>query len=242
MKFRAPLSFPPRGRSEFPDAETRGDWRGSSRKSAVLQFPCPGWDVGKAVNPDCRGAVSRQNAEGSKLGPEAKPDASPEKREEEMTNIKIEKKPVYDQIAVAGKTYNTVTGTVDRKLVGRVLITTDGGFSGQHQVVGGDGTGILTVKPVEGETELFVELAGGVKSLASFKFFGGFEAPNKENAGVTDLFTTEHDKVERLVACALRMSNAHPECDGQWRIIDARGTRYFLRETAEVNESGKIAE
>lgn len=159
-----------------------------------------------------------------------------------MTNLKIEKKPVYDAINVIGKTYNTVTGSVDRKLVSRVLITADGGFSGQHQVVGGDGTGIITVKPVDGETELFVELAGGIKSLASFKFFGGFEAPNKENAGVTDLFTTEHDKVERLVACAIRMSGAHPECAGQWKVVDARGTRYFLREIAPVNESGKIAE
>lgn len=156
------------------------------------------------------------------------------------TNLKIEKKPVYDTIDVIGKTFNTVTGSADRKLVGRVIITEAAGFDGKHQAVDGDGTGILTVKAVEGETELFVELAGGIKSLASFKFFGGFEAPNKENAGVTDLFTTEHDKVGRLVACALRMSEAHPECDGQWKIVDASGTRYFLRETAEVNEYGKI--
>lgn len=157
-----------------------------------------------------------------------------------MTNLKIEKKPVYDTIDIAGKTYNTVTGTVDRKLVGRVLLTTEAGFNGQHQVVGGDGTGILTVKPIEGDTELYVELAGNIRSLASFKFFGGFEAPNKENAGVTDLFTTEHDKVERLVKCALRMSEAHPECDGQWAVVNSSGARFFLREFAEVNEAGKI--
>lgn len=157
------------------------------------------------------------------------------------TNLKIEKKPVYDAIDVIGKTFNTVTGSADRKLVGRVLVTTSAGFDGQHQAVGGDGTGILTVKAVEAETELFVELAGGIKSLASFKFFGGFEAPNKENAGVTDLFTTEHDKVGRLVACALRMSEAHPECDGQWKIVDASGVRHFIRELAEVNEHGMIA-
>lgn len=157
--------------------------------------------------------------------------------------------PSYESVELVGKTTRAVCGTIDRKLVGRCLITTEDGFTGKHMVVNGDGTPIVSVKEIgegEGKTaevELFVQLVGGKKSLASFKFFKGFLADNRENAGVVDIFTENGDQVARIEECARRMCEAAPECDGQWMIVDKDGKRHFLRKiTTDVNASGKIEE
>lgn len=157
--------------------------------------------------------------------------------------------PSYEQVEIAAKTTRAVCGTIDRKLVGRCLITTQAGFTGKHMVVNGDGTPIVSVKEIgEGEgkaaeLELFVELVGGKRSLASFKFYAGYVADNRENAGVTDVFTENGDQVARIADCAERMCDAHPECDGQWKIVDKDGKRHFLRKiSTDINASGKIEE
>lgn len=162
-------------------------------------------------------------------------------------NMKYTEIPTYESVDVCGKTVDTITGTIDRKTVGRVLITTKAGFAGKHQVVGGDGTAIRTVKPIgenEGDAatvELFVRLVGDIKSLASYKFFKGFIGDNAENAGVKDLYTEDGDQVQRIVETAKRMCNDHPECDSRWEVVDAAGTRWFLRKIAtNLNAAGKV--
>ena len=162
-------------------------------------------------------------------------------------NMKYMEKPTYETVDVIAKTAETVTGTVDRRLVGRALITLDAGFSGRHQVVGGDGTAIRTVEEIgEGDgkvaaPELFVRLVGDIRSLASFKFFKGYVAENPENPGVTDLFTENGDQAAAVEACAERMCDAHPECDGRWEIVDGGGKRYFLRlVTKSLTSVGRI--
>lgn len=182
-----------------------------------------------------------QTAEGSKLGPEAKPDASPEKREEEMQNLKYTVKPTFETVNVIGKSFDTTTGTIDRKAIGRVLMTDAAGFDGKHVLVDGDTeTPIKTVKAAE-EVEVLVEFVGGVKSLATVKFFNAYTRDNAENDGVLDVFTTETDKIGRVIGIAERMAEAHPECDGQWKVVTKDGRRVFLRAYAEVNEAGKIS-
>lgn len=155
--------------------------------------------------------------------------------------------PTYEEVEIAGKSVDTITGTIDRKAVKRCLITTQAGFAGKHQVVGGDGVAIRTVAEIgenEGQAavpELFVELVGGVKSLASYKFYKGYTAKNAENPEVNDLFTEDGEQVNKIVETARRMCGAHPECDSQWKIVDKDGNRWFLRKIAtNVNSIGKI--
>ena len=142
--------------------------------------------------------------------------------------MKIMEKPSYPEMEIVAKTVNgTECGTIDRKVISRVLLTLEAAEK-DYQVVGGDGVGIKTVQEFE-EFEVKVEFVGGIKSLASFKFYKGYKAENRENAGVTDLYTTEVEKIEKLRDCAFRMSEAHPECDRQWKIVDNNGKRVFLR-------------
>lgn len=155
--------------------------------------------------------------------------------------------PVYEEVDIAGKTVEAITGTIDRKPMGRVLITVAAGFAGKHQVVGGDGTAIRSVQAIgenEGDAktvELFVRLAGDIKSLASYKFYRGYVAKNAENPECVDLFTEDSEQVNRIVETAHRMCASHPECDSRWEIVGADGTRYFLRKiAANVNAAGKV--
>lgn len=162
-------------------------------------------------------------------------------------NMKYTEIPTYESVDVVAKTNEAVTGTIDRKLIGRALLTTQAGFEGRHQVVGGDGTPIRTVQKIgegEGEAqavELFVELVGGVRSLASYKFFAGYVGKNPENADVMDLYTDNGEQVAKIVETAKRMCAAHPECDSQWKIVDKNGDRWFLRKIATcLTANGKI--
>lgn len=164
-----------------------------------------------------------------------------------MTKMKFREIPVYEECEIEAKTVDTITGTMDRKTVGRCLLTTAEGFIGKHEVVDGDGTPIVTVKSFGKdedeikEIEVKVALVGDIKSLASFKFFGGYIAPNRENAGVTDIFVEDGAQVNKIVACATRMADAHPECDGVWQIVDKDGKRVFLRKIAtNLDATGKI--
>ena len=162
-------------------------------------------------------------------------------------NMKYTEIPTYESVDVVAKTNEAITGTIDRKLIGRALLTTQAGFEGKHQVVDGDGTPIRTVTEIgEGEgkaqaVELFVELVGGIKSLASYKFFAGYVGKNPENADVMDLYTDNGDQVAKIVETARRMCASHPECDSQWKIVDASGRRWFLRKIATcLKANGKI--
>ena len=155
--------------------------------------------------------------------------------------------PKYETVDIVAKTTEAVTGSIDRRLVGRALLTTEAGFSGGHQVVGGDGTVIRTVRKIgegEGEAgtvELFVRLVGDVRSLARYKFFKGYVAENPENPECVDLFTEDGEQVNRLVETARRMCADHPECDSRWEIVDAAGVRHFLRKIAtDVKPNGMI--
>lgn len=162
-------------------------------------------------------------------------------------NMKYEAVPQYETVEIVAKTLEAVTGTIDRKLVGRALLTTAAGFTGKHRVVGGDGTVIRTVQKIgedEGDAktvELFVRLVGDIKSLASYKFFAGYVAENPENPGCIDLFTGDLDQVQRIVDTARRMCGDHPECDDRWEIVDGAGKRYFLRKiVTDLKANGKI--
>lgn len=171
------------------------------------------------------------------------PESTKQERNKQM-KVKYTEIPSYESCELVGKTDKATCGTIDRKLVGRCLLTKEAGFNGKHMVVGGDETPIVTVEEIgaegkKAEIELFVELVGGKRSLASFKFFKGYYAANRENAGVTDLFTDDRAQIERIEACAGRMCNAMPECDGQWKIVDATGARYFLRRIkADLTSTG----
>ena len=57
-----------------------------------------------------------------------------------MTKMKFREIPSFEEVEVAAKTTDTITGTIDRKTIGRVLLTTAEGFEGKHEVVAGDGT------------------------------------------------------------------------------------------------------
>lgn len=153
--------------------------------------------------------------------------------------------PVYEEVELVGKTVDSTTGTIDRKSIGRVLLTEAAGFEdGKHEVVDGDGTVIRTAAKINEDTgiELRVELVGGIKSLATYKVYKGWTAANKENPEVVDLFTKDEDnKLLSIVNTAKRMSEAHPECDGQWMIVDvATGKRVFFRLVKDVDAKGKI--
>lgn len=156
--------------------------------------------------------------------------------------MKIKEIEQYASIEIVAKTVDSVTGTIDRKPIGRCLLTTEA-VDKHYEVVGGDGTEIVNVAAMaEGESvELFVALVGDIKSLASKKFYTGFKAANRENPEVTDLFTDECDKIDALVQMAGRMCADHPECDSQWQLVDANGKRYFLRKICKsLRANGKI--
>lgn len=163
-------------------------------------------------------------------------------------NMKIREVPVYDECEIVAKTTDTTTGTIDRKTVGRCLLTLADGFAGKHEVVDGDGTTLRTVKEFGKEegaddaVEVIVELVGGVKSLASYKFFKGYKAPNAENPEVMDVFTEDCAQINKIVVTAARMCEAHPECDGQWKIVTkSEGKRVFLRKIAtSLSKTGMI--
>ena len=153
--------------------------------------------------------------------------------------MKVNEKPNYAEMEIAAKTVDSLTGTIDRKKIGRVLVTEEV-VAKDYEVVGGDGTLIVHADKAE-ETELFVELVGGIKSLASFRFFGGWTAKNRENPEATDLYTEEGDKIHRIAECAERMCESHPECDGQWKVVDKDGNRVFVRLVCRsLKANGKI--
>lgn len=153
--------------------------------------------------------------------------------------MKVMEKPQYPEIEIVAKTVESECGTIDRKPIGRCLLTTEE-TDKEYLVVGGDDSLVKTVKEAE-EVEVKVEFVGGVKSLASFKFFKAYVAGNTENEGITDVYTGEYDKLERVRECAARMSEAHPECDGQWMIVDKDGKRVFLRVICKsLKANGKI--
>lgn len=151
--------------------------------------------------------------------------------------------PVYEQVELVGKTIDSTCGTIDRKSIGRVLLTEEAGFDGKHEVVDGDGTVIRTVAKIgEDGIELAVRLVGDIKSLATYKVYDGWTAGNKENAGVIDVFSKDAEgKFLSILNTAKRMSAAHPECDDQWEVIEAAtGKRVFLRKIADVDANGKV--
>lgn len=153
--------------------------------------------------------------------------------------MKVNEKPNYAELEIAAKTVDSLTGTIDRKKIGRVLVTEEV-VAKDYEVVGGDGALIVHADKAE-ETELFVELVGGIKSLASFRFYGGWTAKNRENPEATDLYTEEGDKISRISECAERMCESHPECDGQWKVVDKDGNRVFVRLVCRsLKANGKI--
>lgn len=158
-----------------------------------------------------------------------------------MVNVDV--KPTYAQLNAIGKTCGqAATGTIDRKVISRCILT-DSVFDKDYRVVGGDDTKFVKVAAKD-EVEVWVEMVGNIKSLASFKFYGVYVAANKENDGVTDIFvpadSDDQTKIERALDCASRMSGAHPECDGQYKFVDKDGNRVFLRSYAKVNAHGMI--
>ena len=164
-----------------------------------------------------------------------------------MTKAKYMIKPVYEEVELIGKTCSqTTTGTIDRKKIGRVLITEAAGFEdGKHEVVSGDGTVIRTVAKLDEAVgiKLRVEFVGGIKSLSTYTVYKGWTAANKENPEVIDLYTKDEDcQLLKIVNVAKRMSDAHPECDGQWMIVDvATDKRVFFRPIKDVDAKGMIA-
>ena len=161
--------------------------------------------------------------------------------------MKYEKKPSYPEVEVIAKTVDSVTGTIDRRKVGRRLLTEEVGFdvaSEERRIVGGDETAIKTVAKIETSVEVAVELVGGIKSLATYKFFTGWTAKNDENDDVLDVYVPEgaSENISKAVATASRMCSAHPECDGQWKLVDAAtGKRVFLRLVAtDLGETGMV--
>ena len=158
-----------------------------------------------------------------------------------MVNVDV--KPTYVQLNAIGKTCGqAATGTIDRKVISRCILT-DSVFDKDYRVVGGDDTKFVKVTAKD-EMEVWVEMVGNIKSLASFKFYGVYVAANKENDGVTDIFvpadSDDQTKIERALDCASRMAGAHPECDGQYKFVDKDGNRVFLRSYAKVNAHGMI--
>ena len=158
-----------------------------------------------------------------------------------MVNVDV--KPTYVQLNAIGKTCGqAATGTIDRKVISRCILT-DSVFDKDYRVVGGDDTKFVKVTAKD-EIEIWVEIVGNIKSLASSKFYGVYVAANKENDGVTDIFvpadSDDQTKIERALDCASRMAGAHPECDGQYKFVDKDGNRVFLRSYAKVNAHGMI--
>ena len=162
-----------------------------------------------------------------------------------MTKVKFTEKPTYEEVELIGKTFDSITGTIDRKSISRSLITEAAGFEDKHIVVNGDESTIKSVEKIGDDgVELFVELVGGIKSLASKKLYKGWTAKNKENGDVVDVYVDamgeEVSKAKGLVDIATRMCAAHPECDNQWAIVRKDGGRVFIRLVdTEIDGRGK---
>lgn len=162
--------------------------------------------------------------------------------------LKYTSKPSYPEVDVIGKTVSSEKGTVDSKPIGRLFITGEEGFGPGTEkadkiILGGDeNIKIISVKKAD-EIEVKIKLVDGQKSAASFKFYGAYTAKNPENDGVVDVYTTNGENIERAVACAERMADANPGCDGQYEFINAAGEgRVFLRLIVkELTATGKIA-
>lgn len=160
--------------------------------------------------------------------------------------MKYTEKPTYPEVEIIAKTVDSLAGTIDRRKFGRLLLTEEEGFGKgtEHEgkiVLNGDGTTIKTVKKVD-EIEVVIELVDGQKSAASFKFFDAHTAKNDENEDVEDVFTTNGEQMDRIEACALRMCDANPGVDGQYKIVRKdNGTRVFLRLISKtLKENGKV--
>ena len=152
--------------------------------------------------------------------------------------MKVMRTPEYPEVDVIAKTHDSECGTIARHLIGRRYLTLD---ELPEQKCEGVETNVKLVRVERADAEVRVEFVGGVKSLATFMFFGAFTAENSENPGVTDVFTTDRMTVMRALACVERMSAAHPECDGQWKFTDMDGKRVFLRiVSTELNAKGMI--
>lgn len=152
--------------------------------------------------------------------------------------MKVMKTPEYPEVEVIAKTHDSECGTIARHLIGRRYLTLD---ELPEQKCEGVETNVKLVRVERTDAEIRVEFVGGVQSLATFTFFGAFTAENSENPGVTDVFTTDEATVRRALACAERMSAAHPECDGQWKFTDMDGKRVFLRVISmRLDAKGKI--
>jgi len=153
--------------------------------------------------------------------------------------MKYTSKPTYPEVDVVGKTTHSECGTIDRRKIGRLLITETAGFGPGEEhddkiVLDGDETPIQSVEKVD-EIEVVIRLVDDQKSAASFKFFDAYTAKNKENPEVTDVFTTNGEQVDRAVACAERMCVASPGCDGQYEFLNkASGKRVFLRQIVKT--------
>lgn len=166
-----------------------------------------------------------------------------------MSKIKYDKVPVYAEVEVFGKTTSgSVFGTVARRDVGRCLLTEESGFDptaedGRRMAVGGDANCLIQTVAKVAEKSLFVRLAGGAKSAAEFKFFDCYEAKNRENDGITDVFVKKAVKeVDEIVKCADGMCKAHPECSDRWEIVDKDGNRVFIRIYGSVGKNGELVE
>ena len=161
--------------------------------------------------------------------------------------LKYVSRPSYPEVEVFGKTISgSVFGTIDRRPVGRRLLTLEEGFApggakADQVVVDGDNTVIQTVEKVS-EVEVVVQLVDGSKSAASFKFFDCYTAKNAENPEITDVFTTNGEQLDRIEACAERMCEAAPGNDGQYKVVvKDSGERVFLRAFSKnVVENGKL--
>ena len=161
-------------------------------------------------------------------------------------NMKYTEKPEFKSVNILGKTVDSVCGTIDRKPIARTFITEELGFGVAGKdfiaVKGDENVTIKTVAKAD-ETEVFVEFVGGIKSLATAKFYGAYVADNRENANVSDIYVTgdEYSKISKLSSIASGMSAAHPECAGEFKFTDKDGKRVFLRGyRTDVGENGKL--
>jgi hypothetical protein len=60
--------------------------------------------------------------------------------------MKYREVPAFEEVEGVAKTLEATTGTIDRKAVGRALLTTQAGFAGKkHEIVDGDGVNLRTV-------------------------------------------------------------------------------------------------
>lgn len=166
-----------------------------------------------------------------------------------MSKIKYCSLPNYPTVELIGKsTSGSVFGTVARRDVGRRFLTEEAGFDpkseeGRKMMVNGDEKILIQTVTKVAEKELFVKLAGDIKSAASFKFYDSFESANSENEGVTDLWVKGScSETDEVVKCATGMCRLHPESSDRWEIVDKDGKRVFIRVFAGCNDNGDINE